>query len=231
VGIIKDIFHRPLHGQRGHRGDVPIQQTQYADQDTINNMMGQLNHPDNNPHRWGENEPLHGVRGPLADALEESGRGQEAALLRQPKQHVILHEGRIVPGRFTAEHIENALDHIDQNIDQPGVFPELHIMNNRMRGNFRPEDMVEPEAYRKKIPRNHLRVVTADTSGTEPHYHADVHLSNLGNHLANEVVNSVDMHGDPEDWGDHDWQNYEQMIQRLRNAPYEEPVPVQQIPS
>jgi uncharacterized protein (TIGR02996 family) len=71
-----------------------------ADQNDLNNMLGQLMTPEQAGHRAGQDDPLYGLRGGLADALEENGRGREAALLRTPGQHVIVHEGQVVPAQL-----------------------------------------------------------------------------------------------------------------------------------
>ena len=72
--------------------------------DTVENMLGQLASPEFLHTRAGTAKGDHTFRGALADALQERDREAEADLLRSG-HHVVVHEGRVVPGRFTLRHL------------------------------------------------------------------------------------------------------------------------------
>jgi hypothetical protein len=192
--------------------------------DDVHNLMTQLASPEHNHTRWGGEQADHTFRGVLADALQESGRETEAGLLRTPDQHVVVHEGKVRAGKFTPQHLEDRLQDAENWIRDNGddaMFPSLHILTNGTRHTFRSVDMDDPEGYEQRIPKGHLRVVTADTTGVHSHTHSDPHYSEMGQHLANEVEQSVNAFGDI-DWGDYDWRQLDHHLDRVRYAPYEE---------
>lgn len=97
--------------------------TPYADDITIRVLEDQLAHPDNFAHRIGNDDPLHGVRGILADALDENGREQEAQHLRTPGLHVVQHHhsGQWVPGAFTTRMLGRYHAALEQEMEDPGT--------------------------------------------------------------------------------------------------------------
>jgi hypothetical protein len=56
--------------------------------DTIHTLLNELQTPEYNDHRWGTDKiyPTQGLRGVLADAMDEQGRSVEADLLRTKRQ-------------------------------------------------------------------------------------------------------------------------------------------------
>jgi uncharacterized protein (TIGR02996 family) len=106
----------------------------YADQNTIDTLLQQLRDPSNTHHRWGHGDPLMGVRGILADALDEAGRGEEAGLLRMPNRHVLVtREGQVRPGRMRDEENDewprSTIHDTDVDIHRLG---QLHIPTGSM---------------------------------------------------------------------------------------------------
>lgn len=76
--------------------------------------------------RWGRGD--HTKREIVADYLQDLGRDEEAALLRSGK-HVVVHEGRVKPGRFTLEHLEQATRRVDDHIHEPTPRVGYHRMD------------------------------------------------------------------------------------------------------
>ena len=68
-----------------------------ADQSTVEHLLGQLNSPEHAATLAGLPHGDHTFRGVLADALEERGRSEEAAHLREPGRHLVYHNGRLQP--------------------------------------------------------------------------------------------------------------------------------------
>lgn len=68
-----------------------------ADQYTADNLLHQLQQPEHAEHMAGHDDPLSGLRGIAADALDERGRPEEASLLRTPGQHLVISRGRVLP--------------------------------------------------------------------------------------------------------------------------------------
>jgi hypothetical protein len=206
------------------------QATHYTDPDTINTLMEQLNHPDNNAHRWGLDEPLHGVRGILADALDENGHEKEAELLRTPGQHVITHNDQIVPGRFTDQHTHHATGNLMQHVNDINyddyAWPELEILHPGEEGRYRAIDFDDPESYRQPIPNGHARLVHHDMTGSELHLHQDVPFNELGGRIASILEDHMSLYdpleASPTPEADEELIGHH--LHNIRNAPYEEPI-------
>lgn len=64
--------------------------------DHIDQMLHDLAQPEYRDHRMGRDHPLSGLRGVLADAMDERGRHEEAGLLRTPDLHVVPRNGRVI---------------------------------------------------------------------------------------------------------------------------------------
>jgi hypothetical protein len=80
--------------------------------DTVTNLLSQLGHPDHLHTRLGKDHPEadegkadHHLRLVAADALQDNGRDEEAGLLRDGTQHVMVQGGKVVPARLTHEGI------------------------------------------------------------------------------------------------------------------------------
>lgn len=80
----------PPPAQMSRRGSV---RRYAATEGDVNNLLAQLQQPEHNEHRWGLDDPLSGLRGVAADALDEQGRSDEAKALRTPNQRVFVHDG------------------------------------------------------------------------------------------------------------------------------------------
>jgi hypothetical protein len=76
-----------------------------ASHSDVENLLDQLSSPEHDVTRWGGPSADRTFRGILADALSENGREPEAELLRNPTQHVVVHEGQVRPGRWTLRHL------------------------------------------------------------------------------------------------------------------------------
>lgn len=126
-----------------------VRPKRYSGQATINALMSQLMElsPEANAHRrgWDEN-PVNGLRGILADALQDEGREDEANLAREKGRHVIAKGGRLIPGElifrtddgytfvhmFASEHGDHAGQHVWTNGDMefPGDANGPENVNN-----------------------------------------------------------------------------------------------------
>lgn len=60
-------------------------------------LLNELQKPEYAAHMAGLDDPLQGLRGVAADHMDEQGREEEAKLLRTPGQHVVIHQGRVLP--------------------------------------------------------------------------------------------------------------------------------------
>jgi hypothetical protein len=81
--------------------------------------LGRLAAPEHAFTRQGDHPQAdHVFRGRLADLLDDHDRPDEAALLRDPGRHVVVHGGRVVPGRYTLDHLHAARDAAIQHIER-----------------------------------------------------------------------------------------------------------------
>lgn len=79
-----------------------------ADRHDVASLLHQLTLPEHGAHMAGLDDPLGGLRGVAADALDEVGRSDEAALLRTPGQHVeVLADGIVRPSFMERQGISN----------------------------------------------------------------------------------------------------------------------------
>ncbi len=141
------------------RPEVP---TAYTDDSTLRALFDQLRHPDNIPHRRGEGDPLQGVRGILADALDENDRFEEAQLLRTPGRHVLAtDDGRVVPGEMSAVPAQVAfhrlMNHITALNHDDYPTPELTVLEPG--GERRLAHLTGEEHLVAPLPPGHVRVV------------------------------------------------------------------------
>jgi uncharacterized protein (TIGR02996 family) len=70
-----------------------------ADEATVSNLLGQLATPEHRQTRLGKGD--HTLRLVAADALQDRDREEEANLLRQEDQHVVIDNGTVKKGRLT----------------------------------------------------------------------------------------------------------------------------------
>jgi hypothetical protein len=92
--------------------------------DTVTNLLTQLNHPDHLLTRIGHPDRSD-FRGVVADALQDNGRDSEADLLRSGK-HVVVHEGKVKPGRWTHRPFEEHRNRLSAAIRAEGGWDEAH---------------------------------------------------------------------------------------------------------
>jgi hypothetical protein len=86
----------------------PPAPTHFADAVTVHALLQQLGSPEQARHAAGLDHPLSGLRGVLADAMDETGRSEEAALLRTPGAHVeVRHDGTVKPSFMERQGISN----------------------------------------------------------------------------------------------------------------------------
>jgi uncharacterized protein (TIGR02996 family) len=115
--------------------------------DTVENLLHQLASPEHNETRWATENADHTFRGVLADALDERDRPDEAALLRNPEQHILVDNGTIKPGAFKyrqAFYTDQAGE-LEQMIDDEGLEETMnYIRNNYDYGSGNLQD--EPSA-------------------------------------------------------------------------------------
>lgn len=138
--------------------NVPPGRTNYADSHTLAELLRQLHTSEQNSHRWGQDDPLGGLRGILADAYDEYGDSESANHLRTPGRHVIGHEGRVVPGRFTSAPAVDAyhqfMGHLLQTNEGDYPVPDLWVGE--------PGDiwahMNHPD-HAGEVPHGHVRIV------------------------------------------------------------------------
>ena len=90
-------FDEAMDEQERNRGEYSAySRTDYADDAA--DLLKQLQHPDYAHHMAGLDDPLGGLRGIAADALDEQGRSEEANLLRTPGTHVeVRPDGTVKP--------------------------------------------------------------------------------------------------------------------------------------
>lgn len=169
--------------------------------DSINTMLAELQKPEHNQHRWGDDQPLNGIRGPLADALEENDRTKEAELLRTPNQHVMVVDGKVRPAKFNWRRVSQQLNHLSE----VGSRVYGGDTNDQFYGLYHDEHPSDPSKHLVWIHNN-------PSSGP-----ADVvPLNELGNVFADDAErdllrNRSSHHPD-----------VEKALNDLRTAPYEE---------
>ncbi len=223
-----------------------------ASEADLHNMLTQLASPEHNHTRWGHaNGPMmqsfdETFRNAVTDALRENNRHQEADWLQDPNRHVLVENGKILPARFTDHYVRQALgDHADAWDDVLEGYPghSLDFLDLVSHGEHNPypdESFVDPYEHDPdfmegpgEVPPNHVRVVTGLNRDHESLGHFDTHISELGNHLADELSrewdNYVDWsHVDDEDAGaaapieGGRRGELDRTEHQLRNAPYEE---------
>jgi hypothetical protein len=166
--------------------------------DTVTNLLQQLQQPEQQQHRWGTDGGQQGLRHVLADALDESGRGTEAELLRTPQQHIVVRDGKVRAGKFTGSHIGKAaydlddlIDRYEQGTPDIGWAPTLGMAKTGTYGINK----------------------TGFVDDTDFH-----HLSEAGGVLADAFKNDLIRQHHP---ALNDY-HYERLEDAIRNAPYEE---------
>lgn len=169
--------------------------------DDVANMLNQLASPEHNQTRWGGEQADHTFRGVLADALDETGRSKEAGLLRNPNQHVLIHEGSVRPGRFNWRIVAHRLNTLaDEASGVYGSPPEDQFYG--LYHDAHPTD-----------PSKHNVWLTHNPAFGPPD---EIPLSQLGKVFADDAEPDLLRHRD----GHHP--RVELALERLRNSPYEE---------
>lgn len=185
-----------------------------ADEDTVALGLKSLTPEDRHPA-----DHLTENRARLSDAMREAGRDGEADLLADPATHVVVHEGKVVPGRFDFRHISNHLSALEDHVGDEG---RLDI--DTAGTHYRPEDFSDDGDPYGPPPRNHVNVIHFDTSGSDYHHNSVTHATDVPAVLA-ESMNDR--------WGDFDgWDNepdegymaeFDRLLEAVRQAPVEFP--------
>jgi hypothetical protein len=167
--------------------------------DSADIMLKELAKPEYNQHRWGDEYPLNGLRGVLADALQEQDRHTEAELLRTPNQHVVVDGGKVRAGRFTNANIRHHYQQLADTVaDEFGLryFDVPH-----------PAESIGTSGYYDPIASNP---------------EVEVGPSNLGKALSDHWRTNIDYvrRHRPDTYYDSDL--FERLHNNLENAPYEE---------
>lgn len=172
-----DEFGQPIH--KYSREDGP---TQYGSD--VESLLQALQHPDQHEHRLGLDEPLHGPRGVLADALADVGRHAEAAIAAEPGRAVMVDGTRLFPATRIpynnlyhsiiqqATHVSDAHLHahpepVNPLVDGPtngllgfwpqGVIPGWDAVGGPETGHVTHVD-AQGLRMRAEVPSNHVRV-------------------------------------------------------------------------
>ncbi len=167
-----------------------------AGHEQLAHMLRTFQSPEHAITRGGGDQADHLVRGQLADALQDQGRESEGMLLRDPAQHVMVHQGQVVPAAFTGNHIVRA-----QHAAEDAI---------RLAHGVRQEPF---------LGWNHIRQGIASVSHPEGigQPNLQMPLSELGNHLADRLGATIDPGISPEVRAILD-----RRLQAVRTAPFEE---------
>jgi hypothetical protein len=211
--------------------------------DTVTNLLEQLNHPDHNATRWGHPDRSD-FRGVVADALQDNGRDQEADLLRSGK-HVVVHEGKVKPGRFTWEHLGDAMHAADHTLFNPTAMPPSQYRRTMQVSpgiDWTPADGVDytHRQVEERLNQPHLD----DTNRADVHHEDgiphvgmvddtcardDVPITgaaqNYKDHILTPQLRWIEHHLGP--MSEEERQGYlnHPLVQNVLKAPFEEPVP------
>ena len=193
---------------------------------THENLLTQLASPEHAITRGGgehldENQKT--FRNVVADSLRDQDRHSEADLVQDHGQHVVVHEGQVKKGQYPGvwgrhnSHLNalyNVVNHIQNNGDW---FPFEGI--EWSNGHGRPVAGSDTEEHPYGTAE-----VDHNPDNSVPPYSEHVHWSQLGNHLADWVERELRT---TSRLNDDDWAQgqHKHLMEALRNAPYEEPVP------
>lgn len=176
--------------------------------DTVENLLGQLQHPTHNQTRWGGLEADHTFRGVLADALDEADRPAEAGLLRNPDQRVLVDGGKVRAGRFADRETNRryiaAVNHLADWADDLYVPPDIDWAEDQTPVS---NGLLGVRHYSQDDPE-------------QPTFHL-IHHSQLGNHLADAVVDSIGEHPQGDAHQTAQIAEHRRLLYHLRNSPYE----------
>ncbi len=209
--VERNLLTRTLQYHR--RGRTP---RRYSSMQNASEMLKSLSHED---LQGGPNAD-HNKRMIAADAVDEVGDHTLANHLRTPGRHLMVHRGSVVPAKwqFTDYHVRRAAgdlaSHVDEMAGGEGWDPGW--------GNFHGTDR-DGTVHLEHTPLEN----DIDWDPDEDH-HYTVHVSELGNHLA-------DLMDDSHNHGDYGWNTdestpeqhaeYGRLMQALRDAPVREEVP------
>ncbi len=203
--------------------------THYADESTVAELLRQLGLPEQLQHRLGRDPALHGLRGIIADALQDMGRDREANLLRREGQHVMtLPDGRVVPGRpgpTAAIAAARELGHFasqngvygsdfDPWSDSTYLYPNQAVVDREYGGPVAPQ-----------VPPGHAHVVHMEPfvqEYTVPYPELGARMSDF---FADDAFQGW-LQGGQGDFEAQPWHpGFRQRLDALRSAPWEEEDP------
>jgi hypothetical protein len=214
-----------------------------ADHSTVENMLHQLGQPEHLLTRIGHPSRTD-FRGVLSDALRDHGRDQEADLLHQGG-HVVVHDGKVKPGRFTWEHLQHAMSRADHELFNPNVMergPYRTTLETGPSIDWIPADDADPDAVEEEMYQPHIDDsnrpvvhhnkdgiphvgITDDTCNTE-----DVPITKAADRYRNTVLNEQlgwigDMDHNPATPEHLESLRTHPLVEAVSKAPIEEPVP------
>ena len=179
----------------------------------LTEMLKQFQSREHAINRMGGPTSDHTIRQQLADAIQEQDTGSrpgaelEVQHLLNPDQHVMVHEGRVVPARYT-----------------PTLPLSMSYYNAQREAEQNPSFIIPYSGYHSHLQNtgiDDLPYGTINASNGDNYIYDDTrsefHFSRLGEHLANLISSRV-----PKDFMTSALQA---KLEELRNAPFEEPVP------
>lgn len=174
-----------------------------ADHSTVENLLTQLASPEHLLTRTGH-PSRSDFRGVLADALQDTGRDEEAGHLRSGR-HVVVHEGKVVPGRFSSQ----------------GVIDRLHQLAGEHNNTYH-----DPTAFRIKVePAEDGRIVTTRQRPYDPPVVKHRQPENLHARLAHTLNADLEHQLDADTINPEGVGEMRTLIQSLSSLPLEEPIP------
>ena len=196
--------------------------------ETVDNLLGQLASPEHAATRRGLPGGDYVLRGVAADALDEAERPHEAALLRDPHQHVVFEVdprmaganvlnggiGRVVlPGRYTDAPAFERQSYLADHLEEHG----LGHINDAWHST-----MHEDHPLGERSPEDH-HLFWGDDGDFNSWL---VHHRDLPRHLAGHIAYLV---GDDEAFTDRDTgeltdagREHDALLTRLEQSPVEE---------
>jgi hypothetical protein len=206
-----------------------------ADQQTVDNLLGQLSSPEHTNTRRGYGGDHH-LRLVAADALQDGGREDEAHLLRTPEQHVVIEDGKVKKGSFTFRHILNAMRQVDGLLHSRSD-PSLHWLPNyddNDEGDG--DDFYErnEEVFHNFHFGSEHRPLIQHTDDNEPYaecvdetcHQSEAPLSQMGSHWVDEYLeNALSQPSRGLSDAEQDAIRNHPLVNAVRNAPIEEAVP------
>lgn len=170
----------------------------------VEDALGRLGSPEHLLTRAGHPKGDSFFRGQVADLLEDAGRTDEAHLIRQGG-HVVVHDGKVKPGRFTIRPLYDA------------VYNATHRIQNAYTGNGNIFDTVPgrhvPLRFVNRIPIYRGDSGDLIEHGVEGHDHPVVRV-----HYGGQVEAGVHPYDDPRSELRHRWMPIHELSERFADS-------------